>query len=216
MKALLRRWFPLLLALLAAAISLAVYPRLPAQMVTHWDASGNPNGWMPRALGAFFAPALIALTGGILRLAPRIDPRRANYDKFRGAYESTIAAVLLLLLAVHLVVLAAALGYPVPVARLVPIFVGLLLLFIGNVLPRARSNWLYGIRTPWTLSSDRVWERTHRLAGYAMTAAGVLIILASALLPLRAGIFLIVGAALAATLGPAVYSYFIWKKEVKS
>jgi uncharacterized membrane protein len=216
MKALLDRWYPLLLALLAAAISLAVYPRLPEQMTTHWDANGDPNGWMPRAVGAFFVPAMILLLGGILRIAPRIDPRRENYARFRGAYESTIAAVLLLVFAVHLIVLAAALGHRPPVARLAPMLVGILLLFIGNVLPRARSNWLYGIRTPWTLSSDRVWERTHRIAGYAMTAAGLLVILASVLLPPPLGLYLVVGTALAATLGPAVYSYFIWKQEGKS
>jgi uncharacterized membrane protein len=216
MKALLGRWYPLLLALLAAALSLAVHPRLPEQMTTHWDANGNPNGWMPRAVGAFALPVMILLVGGLLRLAPRIDPRRDNYDRFRGAYEWTIAAVLLVMFAVHLIILAAALGYHPPIARLVPVLVGFLFLSMGNVLPRARPNWLHGIRTPWTLSNDRVWERTHRVAGYAMTAAGVLILLASVLLPPSLGIYLVVGTALAATLGPAVYSYFIWKQEAKS
>lgn len=212
----LRRWYPFLLALLAAAISFALYPLLPEQMTTHWDADGNPNGWMPRTVGAFFMPVMILLVGGILRLAPRIDPRRENYARFQGAYELTIAVVLLFLFAVHLIVLATALGRHPPVPRLVSALVGFLFLAMGNVLPRARSNWIYGIRTPWTLSSDRVWARTHRIAGYAMTAAGVLILLASVLLPPALGIYLVVGAALAAALGPAVYSYFIWKREAKS
>jgi len=84
---------------------------------------------------------------------------------------------------------------------------------IGNVMPRMRSNWWVGVRTPWTLSNDRVWARTHRLAGFSMTAAGLVMIAAALALPSRLGVPVMLAAAVAALFGPAVYSYLTWKRE---
>ena len=103
---------------------------------------------------------------------PRIDPRAENYARFGEAYEVIVASVLVLLLVTHGIMLAVALGYHVSVARIVPALVGALFVVIGNMMPLVRPNWWFGIRTPWTLSNDRVWARTHRLAGYCMTAGG--------------------------------------------
>ena len=207
---------PWLIALLAALASLAVYTRLPAQLTTHWSMDGVPNGWMSRPVGALFTPAMILVVGTIMRYAPRIDPRRENYEKFGAAYEITGIAVLLLLLVIHLLVLAVGVGYHPPLERIVPMLVGALLVVMGNVLPRARSNWFYGIRTPWTLSSDRIWVRTHRLGGYIMILAGFVVIAASALLPLRASLAVVIAASLVAAIVPAIYSYLIWKQDAKS
>jgi uncharacterized membrane protein len=211
-----KRWYVPGLALAGVALSLAVYPRLPGQVVTHWDASGVPNGWMPRAVAAFLLPAVLLAVGALLRALPVIDPRRENYAKFAASYEFTIASVLVFLLLLHAVILAAALGYDVPVARVAPVLTGMLFVAMGNQLPRTRPNFWYGIRTPWTLSSDRVWARTHRVAGFAMTGAGLVMIVAGALLPPVAGVMLLVVAALASALGPAAYSYFAWKQEQAS
>jgi len=208
-----RRWYPVFLALIGVAASLAVYSQLPESIAVHWDIDGNPNGWMPRATGAFFSPALILVLAGLMRGLPRVDPRRANYARFGDAYETIIAAALLLVLATHGIVLAVALGYDVAVSRLVPALVGALFVVIGNVVPRMRSNWWFGVRTPWTLSSDRVWARTHRLAGFSMTAAGLVMIAAALALPSRLGVPVMLAAAVAALFGPAVYSYLTWKRE---
>lgn len=210
----LKQWYPLALALLGAGVSLAVFQRLPDRMIVHWDMSGNPNGSMPRWLGAFAGPLLILVSWGFLRAAPALDPRRENYEKFAAAYDITTAALLTMLFATHLLLLALALGLPLPVPRVVSVMVGALFVVIGNVVPLARSNFIFGVRTPWTLSSDRVWARTHRLAGYAMTAAGFVIIAAGLLLPTAPSASIILGAVVASVLGPAVYSYFIWKREV--
>lgn len=209
----LKRWYPILLAVIAAAISLAVLPRLPESMPVHWDLQGNANGWMPRAIGAFVTPALIVVMWGMFRVIPNIDPRGENYAKFASAYDLTVASALTLLFATHLIVIATALGYELPIRRIVPVFVGLAFLIVGNVMPRARSNFMFGIRTPWTLSSERVWASTHRLAGYAMTAAGLGMVIAGLVFPaaITAEVMLVVlGAALVC---PAAYSYFIWRRE---
>jgi uncharacterized membrane protein len=208
-----KRWYPVFLAVIGVAASLAVYGRLPERMAVHWDLDGNPNGWMPRAFGAFFAPVFLLVLWQLMRILPRIDPREPNYARFTDAYDTIVAAALLLLLATHGIVLAEALGYHVPVARLVPALVGALFVVIGNVMPRMRPNWWFGVRTPWTLSNDRVWARTHRLAGFSMTGAGLVMIGAALALPSRFGGPVMLAAAVAGTIGPAVYSYLTWRRE---
>jgi len=212
-SAFVRRWYPVGLALFGVAASLAVYARLPESIAMHWDLDGNPNGWMPRAAGAFFCPFFLLALAGLMRVLPRLDPREANYAGFRGAYEAIVAAALLLLLATHGIVLAVALGYHVAVERLVPALVGALFVVIGNAMPRMLPNWWFGIRTPWTLSDDRVWTRTHRLAGFSMTAAGLVMIGAALALPSHLGGPVMLAAAVAAFIAPAVYSYLTWKRE---
>jgi uncharacterized membrane protein len=196
-------------------MSVAVYPRLPETIAVHWDLDGNPNGWMPRPIGAFFAPVFLLALWGLLRLAPRIDPREDNYRRFGDAYDTIVASALLLVLVTHAIMLAIALGYRVPVGRIVPALVGALFVVIGNVMPRMRSNWAVGIRTPWTLSSDRVWTRTHRLAGFSMTGAGIVMLVASLAFPAALRAPVVIGAAVAAVIAPAVYSYLTWRREEK-
>ena len=208
-----KRWYPVLLVLIGAAASLAVYGRLPETMAVHWDIDGNPNGWMPRAFGASFGPVFLLVLWQLMRVLPRLDPREPNYARFGDAYDTIVAATLLLILATHGIILAVALGYHVPVSRVVPALVGALFVVIGNVMPRMRSNWWFGVRTPWTLSNDRVWARTHRLAGFSMTAAGLVIIASALVLPARLGLPVLIAAVVAATIGPAVYSYLTWKRE---
>ena len=141
------------------------------------------------------------------------DRREPNYARFGDAYDTIVAAALLLILATHGIVLALALGHRVAVSRLVPALVGALFVVIGNVMPRMRPNWWFGVRTPWTLSNDRVWARTHRLAGFSMTAAGLVTIASALVLPARLGLPVLIAAIVAAALGPAVYSYLTWKRE---
>lgn len=209
-----RRWYPVALALIAACASLAVYDRLPEHVTVHWDLAGTPNGFMPRAVGAFVTPAILLFTWAMLRAAPSIDPRREHYE--RGvAYEIVIATLLIPVFLIHFAVLAIALGYAVPVARLAPALMGVMFVVIGSVMPRARSNFVFGIRTPWTLSSDRVWTRTHRLAGSSMTAAGVVMLVSAAFAPVAVLEAIIISAVAAALVAPAVYSYLTFRRETK-
>jgi len=208
-----KQWYPVVLILVAVGMSAAVYPQLPDTMAVHWDLAGNPNGWMPRAVGAAFGPVFLVVLWALLRAVPRIDPRAENYARFSEAYEVIVASVLVLILVLHGVVLAVALGHHVSVARIVPALVGALFVVIGNMMPLVRPNWWFGIRTPWTLSNDRVWARTHRLAGYCMTAGGLAMIVAALALPAPLGVPVLLAVAVAATIGPALYSYLTWKRE---
>lgn len=179
----------------------------------HWDLDGNPNGWMPRAVGAFFGPVFLVLLWQLMRFVPRIDPRAENYARFGEAYETIVASALVLVLLCHGIVLAVALGYHVSVGRVVPALVGALFVVTGNMMPLVRPNWWFGIRTPWTLSNDRVWTRTHRLAGYCTMAGALAMIVAALALPAPLGVPVLLAVAVAATVGPALYSYLTWKRE---
>ena len=207
-----RKWIPFVIVAIAAAASLAVYSRMPATVPTHWDLVGRPNGWSSRQWGAWVMPLALLGMAVLVRFLPAIDPRGNNYSKFTGAFEGIIISVMLFMLGLHIIILMAALGYPVAMERVVPFGIGVLFVVIGNLLPRARPNWFVGIRTPWTLSSDRVWEKTHRFGGKVFVLAGVLIVLGVLLLP-AVGYIIMSCVVAIATVSVLVYSYLEWKKE---
>ena len=208
-------WYSLAVVIAAAAMSVLAYPRLPEQVPVHWGISGDADRWGTRFEGALLLPLLMLGAWIVLRFMPRVDPRAPNYAKMQSTYDFMINATLTLLLVIHGMVLAAGLGYAVPIARVTPVLIGALFVMLGNVLPRARPNWWFGIRTPWTLSNDRVWARTHRVGGYAMTGAGI-VILAGAALPGVWPFAVFILAAAVAAIGPIVYSYVAWRQETRS
>ncbi len=207
-----RKWIPFLIVAIAVAASLAVFSRLPDTIAIHWGSEGEVNGTSPRLFGAFVVPLILVFVAVLMRVLPLIDPRGASYPKFAGGFEAMFVSVMLLLLMMHLALLAAGLGYPVAMDRLAPIGIGGLFIALGNLMPRARPNWFIGVRTPWTLSSDRVWEKTNRLAGYVMVSTGIILLT----LGLAGAPFLpaVMGPVIgAAALSLVVYSYVEWRRE---
>jgi uncharacterized membrane protein len=210
-----RKWIPPLLVIVAVIATIAVYPRLPEQVPTHWNVNGQVDDWSSRLWGAWTTPLVMAAMLLAFRAFPLIDPRRENYPKFAGAYEGILISVVLFLLALHLSRLATMLGRPIAVMRLLPVGIGLLLVGIGALLPKAQANWFIGIRTPWTLSNDRVWERTHRVGGVVMIATGVLIAASAILAPIWTH-RVMAGAIAAMAIILVGYSYFAWRQEVRA
>jgi len=206
-----RKWYPALLIVIMAIASVIAYPRLPERVPIHWDLHGQTNRWQSRGHAVLFLPIAAVVLWGVLRALPSIDPRRANYSKFLPTYEFMVGATLTVIALIHLAVLASGIGMPIAIHRVIPIALGIILVAIGNQLPRARSNWWFGIRNPWTLSNDRVWERTHRVGGYLMMAAGVVMIVGS-LLWVRAGP-LVIACVAAWAIGSMIYSYVAWRQE---
>jgi uncharacterized membrane protein len=202
-----------LLIALAFAISIVVYNRLPDPMPTHWNMHGEVDDYSSRPVGAFLMPLIMIGIAALIPVLPKIDPRGRNYEKFDTTYFTIMNATITLMLVIHVFALAAALGSSVSVGRVVPAAAGLLLIVIGNLLPRVRPNWMVGIRNPWTLSSDRVWERAHRVGGYLMLALGVLLLLSGPLAPPMATVVLALGGVIAVGIGLTVYSYILWRQE---
>lgn len=202
-----------LVALSAAASALA-YPEMPARMVTYWNAAGEPDGETSRLVALALFPALSAAVLGLFAVLPRIDPLGENVEDFREQYYTFVAPVVSLLIYVHLLVLAWNAGYRFePVQALAPA-IGVLFYSAGGLLERAERNWFVGIRTPWTLSSDEVWKRTHERAGPLFRLAGVVAML-GALVPAYA-VLLVVGPVVAVAAYTTVYSYLEYRRTAAS
>ena len=206
------RWFGLVIAAMAVALSIWAYPQLPPTVATHWGLNGAPNGYSSRAMAVAIIPVVLLVMTGLFRVLPRLDPRRDNYAKFIGTYWLIANAVILFILVAHGLIIASGLGYSVKIDRLMPIGVGLLFVVLGNYLTRVEPNWFVGIRTPWTLSSDTVWRKTHRTGGWLMVLGG-LVVASGAFLPRAAFLPLFVVAILVMAVIPIVQSYVLWKRE---
>ncbi|MBS0375600.1 MAG: SdpI family protein [Proteobacteria bacterium] len=205
-----RYWLSLLLLALMVAAPLVVYGRLPATVPAHWSAAGAVDGYAPRALVAFLMPALGVLVFALLLLAPRLSPRGFDMDSLSRVYPPLVAGIVAFQGYVSLQLLRAALGEPVRMDQHLLVLVGLLLALVGNYLGKATRNFFFGIRTPWTLADERIWERTHRLAAPLFVAGGALLIAAgvagaTAVLPLLAVVALVIAV-------PVGYSYRLWRR----
>jgi uncharacterized membrane protein len=196
----------------ALGFSLWAYPQLPAEVATHFDIQGEPNGWSSRLLAVFIVPGIALALLTISMVLPKIDPRRANYILFTPTYWTVINTVLFLLLGIHVLSLGKALGWNINMGRVVSLGVGGMLLVLGNLMTRVRPNWFIGIRTPWTLSSDSVWRKTHRLGGAAFMFAGACFV-GAALLDSSWVRYGAIGVAIGAALGSVLYSYVVWRRE---
>ncbi|HEY0043747.1 MAG TPA: SdpI family protein [Allosphingosinicella sp.] len=195
---------------IAAALSLPADVQIPI----HWGLDGQANGFAGKWIGLLMPAALVAFTSVLFRSLPALEPRKEGLERSEGLYLWAWIGLLVLSGALELVALSAAFGWAVPVSRIIFGAVGAMLVMIGNQLGKSRSMYLIGLRTPWTLASEEVWIRTHRLGGKIMVAGGLVIVLA-AVLPLRGEFLgLLVLGVIAAVAGvPTVYSYWLWRRE---
>ncbi len=201
----------LCLLILSSFLTVAIlYPSLPDQIPSHWNAAGEVNGYLPKFWGLFLIPFI--LTGLVLLflVIPRIDPLRANILQFLPYYEWFVVIFVLFLLSLQATTILWAYGILVPINMVMSLGTGILFFYIGILLRHARRNWFIGIRTPWTLSSNTVWKRTHRLGSVLFMVAGLIALLGT-LLPAYA-IWLILVPVLAVAGITVVYSYVVYEE----
>ncbi len=176
----------------------------------HYDASGQADRYGSR-LEAFWIWPLMALGVSLLfALVPRIDPRRVGVAKSAKAYNIVWAVTVAFLVVVSLMATSSALGdsgLPLD-GRLLTVASGILFAIGGNFMPKTGSNWFFGIRTPWTLSDDRVWADTHRMGGLAMLIGGGITVLAGLFAPASWGVPVLLIVTLGVGLITTAYSYF--------
>ncbi len=193
-------------------MAIVAWPTAPDSIPVHWGLSGTPDRFGGRFEG-LFGPPLIGLAAYLVLLTmPRVDPRRAHYDAFAGPYTIIRTAVVGLMLGLNIMVHLAMRGRDINVNVVAPIGIGVLFIVLGNYLPKIKSNWFIGVRTPWTLSSEESWRRTHRLAGWLFALSGAIVVLTTLFKP---GIGIVAVAVSCATSAAVsiVYSYFVWKKD---
>lgn len=187
---------------------LILQPRLPEKLPVHWNASGQVDRYGGQAEALYLVPAISLFLLLLLWALPQLSPKGKDIEAFRPQYDATIIVLCAFMTFIHASILLNALR-TFDVSKLVFGGVCLLFVFIGNILGKTTRNYWMGIRTPWTLESDAVWEKTHRLAGKWMVATGLIGFLFSLLTPWPLISIVLI---LAGSFYPVIYSYFAYRE----
>jgi uncharacterized membrane protein len=204
----------ILIILAMWAVSIYFYLHFPDRVPTHWDVQGQINGWSSKSFGAFFVPGLSIGLYLLLLGLPSIDPKKENYKLFSPAYHIFKNVIILVLFGIYLLTGFAGLGYHVNIGLWIPAIIGVMFIILGFYMEKLKLNWMMGFRNMWTLSSEKVWDKTNRLAGKLFMVSGLLIGITS-ILPPHFVIPVFILAVLLIIIVPTVFSYIWYQQESK-
>jgi uncharacterized membrane protein len=197
-------------------VGIALWDRLPDPMASHWNASDQVDGYMSKFWGVFLMPLMTAGLVLFFLVIPKIDPLKANIAAFRDAFNLLIVLFVGFMVYIYFLTLLWNLGYTgFNMSEAMLPALGILFIFVGYLLRKAKRNFFIGIRTPWTLSSDRVWDETHRVGSVLFMIAGVLAFLGSLVGGMNAFWFIFVPI-MVSVLVTLVYSYILYQREIKT
>jgi uncharacterized membrane protein len=205
----------LLLIVGATVAGLLLWNKLPEQMASHWNVNDQVNGYISKFWGVFMMPLVSLGMFLLFLLIPNIDPLKVNIAKFRGVFNLFIVFIIGFMLYIHVLTLLWNLGYTsFGISKAMLPAIGLLFILIGYLMRQAKRNWFIGIRTPWTLSSDSVWDKTHQLGSILFMVSGVLTLIGGIFGGMVAFWFLFVPL-ISSTVFLLVYSYVLYQRETK-
>lgn len=184
------------------------------KVASHWNAAGDVDNYMSKFWGLFLFPLILVGVYLLFLVIPMIDPLKNNIKKFMKYYELLMLFIILLLFYIFILTVAANLGYNFNMTVMIFPAIGLLFIGIGIIMKELKRNWFVGIRTPWTLSSDVVWKKTHKLAGTLFRVVGVLMFVGLLLPPEYLVWFILIPVAVM-VVWLFVYSYLEYKKIKK-
>jgi len=205
--------FILIAVIFSFIIGIYLYPNMPEQMASHWNAQGKVDDYMPRFWGVFLMPFMFVGLALLFIAIPKIDPLKKNIEGFRKYYDGFIIIFFIFMLLVYVQTILWNLGIEISPNHAFPILMGLLFFYIGILLENTKRNWFIGIKTPWTLSSEKVWNKTHKLGSKMFKIIGI-IVLVGFLFQKYATYFILVPILFVA-LYLVVYSYVEYQKEKK-
>ena len=208
-KTILRELFLLLLAIIPVAYLLINWSSLPDQMPIHFELNGDPNDYGSKSIFIYLPLGIYLL----MFVLPFIDPRKSNYNVFSGTYFKLRIILGLFIGILDSVIVYNQLHGSVKLGLFIPISIFLLFTLIGNYMGTIRPNYFVGIKVPWTLNNDEVWNRTHKMAGKLWFWGGIAGV--AALLVIKDPYFVLIPILLIIVIVPMVYSYFIYQKIVK-
>lgn len=206
----------LILIAVTTLAGILLWNQLTEPMASHWGINDQVNGTMPKPWGVFLMPSMSIGLLLLFLLISNIDPLRANIAKFRNIFNLFTLFTILFLLYVYGLILAWNLGFTdfkMSLSLLPPI--GLLFILIGFMLRKAKRNFFIGIRTPWTLSSDKVWDETHRVGSVLFIVSGILALIGTFFSSLNVFWFIFVPL-IASSIFLVLYSYVLYQRETKS
>ena len=200
----------LVIVLAAVGASLLAYPKLPERMASHWNARGEVDGWMPISVCLWIMPAIMMFQTILFFIILLIDPLRKNIDKFFSYYAGFIIILNLFLLAMHGWMILWNLNIQISSNVFISIGAACVFFYIGILMSHVMPNWFIGIRTPWTLSNEIAWQKTHKLGGVLFRIAAI-VMLIGAVFPEYTLVLMLVPVLSVATI-TLVYSFIVWKK----
>ncbi len=205
-------WMAILLTVAAAIATVAVYAQLPPMVPTHWDINNHVNGYSPRSILFLIGPGMMAFVILLTSVLPWLSPKQFEIDSFRDTYLYIMLLIVTLLAYAYAVILWEGTGHEMNVGRAIIGGVSLLFILLGNVMGKLRRNFYFGVRTPWALANERVWNATHRFAAKTFVVAGLIGFLLA--------LFNIIGwipliPLLLAGLIPVIYSLVVYKQMEK-
>ena len=206
----------LIMIAVATVAGLLLWNRLPDEMASHWNANDQVDGYLPKVWGVFLLPLIGLGMFALLRVVPFIDPLKANIAQFRETLNLFIVLIVAFFVYLYGLTLAWNLGYNNfrMSAGMLPA-IGLLLIFIGFIMRRAKRNFFIGIRTPWTLSSDAVWNETHRIGAVLFIISGALAFLGG-FFGGQVAFWMFFAPLMGSTLFLLVYSYVLYRRETRA
>ncbi len=204
---------PISLMMISVIAWLIFYPSLPDQVPIHWGTNGA-DGYQSKGTAFLTLHALMIGIYLLLIVIPKIDPKKKNYQYFSKAYSITNLSLIILFFLINMMILLISLGYEIPMENLAGPLVGLLFLIMGNYMQQAKQNFFFGIRTPWTLTDETIWRKTHRLGGRLFMLGGILIML-TLFLPASYELFIILSVTALVAAVPIGYSYILFRNMDK-
>jgi uncharacterized membrane protein len=179
----------------------------------HWNASGIADGWAHTPFGLFLVPGIATLLFGLSLVLPKIDPRGANLVRSSTAYGTIWLAIMAFLAAIQGQIIAVAFGVPMRMPGYVTALVGGLFVVMGNVMGKLRSNYSVGIRTPWTLADEQVWDETHRFGGRVFVGGGLVLVVSAFISPDGSRVrYMIGGVVVVMVIATFAKSYLVWRR----
>ena len=204
----------ILLIILSFTISAFFYNSVPDRMASHWGVNGQANGFMGKNIALFLLPGILAVMYGLLKVIPKIDPRKENIKSFEKNYNFFVLVTITFLFYVHILTLIWNMGYYFNMTYAVMPGVSIIFFSVGILMEKTKMNYSIGIRTPWTLASETVWNKTHKLGGMVFKTIAILMFI-SMFLP---KIFLVLSIIfmIGLLVWVVVYSYLEFRKEEKT
>ncbi|MBU0476650.1 SdpI family protein [Patescibacteria group bacterium] len=192
------------------AIGIYFYPLMPENVASHWNAQGNVDDYMPKFWGLFLMPLALAGLSLFFLSIPKIDPLKENIEKFRKYYDGLIVILALFLFYVYFLIIIWNVGVKFNMAYVLMPAIAVLFYYIGILLDNSKKNWFIGIRTPWTLSDDKVWDKTHKIGGRLFKACAIVAIFG--LFFSNYAILFMVIPVILTSIYTFIYSFFEYKK----
>ena len=206
-----KNWLVITLMVLPVLITLILWDKIPDEVPVHWNLKGEVDGYATKAFGMFLLPATMLFLNIIFWIIPMIDPKK-NIEAFRDTLYRLQVALNIFMFGLALLILGVSLGFELNVGTFVIYGVLFLLGIIGNYMGKMRPNYFVGIRTPWTLESEEVWTKTHRMAGNLWVGTAAVLMLMKSMMSNELFYYFFIPGIIVMAVIPMVYSYKLFKE----